>query len=866
MTIPETRLPGVLISLVCLMQVVGFVAAAPPDQERIVLRAWGVPAGLSTDIDSQTRLAILAAFQKRFPYIRPVSTTGLQIPGRTMDIVPLMQIAGDIPPDVMYVNFRQSHTYISNKFLYPLDKYVEKTAGVDLPDGHLLDLDDYLARLRTGPNYQSDMAERVPRQCWIVMRRSCPYEEDCPHLRKWGAAPVRDHQHVWCFPQGPLVGALFYRRDMFAEAGLPDRVPEDWDELLEWARVLTNPPENRYGFSIWLAEISYSTMNFLYSMGGRMVDQDADGNWYCVFDSDEAVDAYHFVARLIFEPFENQHGKFNGVVSMGDASGGTIEKAMYFSTIDQRFFSQVDPNLMGFGPVPKGPTGKRGAEFNSRMAGIFAGLDVDDAKREAAWEYIRFYDGPEARRIRARVFVENGHGRFVQPSLLKAAGYDEYVRQVPKQWETAFATAVESGVPEPYGKNCQLVYKYVSQAIDQIRTDPETERAVKAGDHEGAKARIREILEERVRRSNEKMLDIFDPVEHRRRTWVATAVVAGIFIIFVLLFWRVYRTFTAANLEAPIQAAKGRGFSRYKMAYILLFPAIGSIALWNYYPLMRGSVMAFQDYNVRGFSQWTGMDNFASILFDVEFWYALWVSIKYAFLFMIFGFAAPIVLAFLLTEVPRGKLLFRTIYYLPAVLTGVVVIFLWKGFYGEYGMINQVLNFFVAFLNHLPGIQFEEVRIRWLESPRFALFFCLLPTIWAGIGPGCLIYLAALKTIPEELYEAADVDGAGIWQKTFHVAIPSIKALIMISFIGAMIGAVKSGSEFVLAMTGGGPYAPYGETEVIGLHIFWQAFGYLRFGSAVAMAWILGTLLIGFTVLQLQRLSRMEFRTAATDE
>ena len=222
-----------------------------------------------------------------------------------------------------------------------------------------------------------------------------------------------------------------------------------------------------------------------------MVDQDADGNWYCVFDSDEAVDAYHFVARLIFEPFENQHGKFNGVVSMGDASGGTIEKAMYFSTIDQRFFSQVDPNLMGFGPVPKGPTGKRGAEFNSRMAGIFAGLDVDDAKREAAWEYIRFYDGPEARRIRARVFVENGHGRFVQPSLLKAAGYDEYVRQVPKQWETAFATAVESGVPEPYGKNCQLVYKYVSQAIDQIRTDPETERAVKAGDLEGDKARIR---------------------------------------------------------------------------------------------------------------------------------------------------------------------------------------------------------------------------------------------------------------------------------------------------------------------------------------------------------------------------------------
>ena len=74
---------------------------------------------------------------------------------------------------------------------------------------------------------------------------------------------------------------------------------------------------------------------------------------------------------------------------------------------------------------------------------------------------------------------------------------------------------------------------------------------------------------------------------------------------------------------------------------------------------------------------------------------------------------------------------------------------------------------------------------------------------------------------------------------------------------------MKSGSEFILAMTGGGPYTPFGQTEVVGLHIFWEAFGYLRFGAATAMAWILGSLLIGFTVLQLQSLSRMEFKTAS---
>ncbi|KKK53110.1 hypothetical protein LCGC14_3098060, partial [marine sediment metagenome] len=133
---------------------------------------------------------------------------------------------------------------------------------------------------------------------------------------------------------------------------------------------------------------------------------------------------------------------------------------------------------------------------------------------------------------------------------------------------------------------------------------------------------------------------------------------------------------------------------------------------------------------------------------------------------------------------------------------------------------------------------------------------------WVSMGPGCLIYLAALKTVPEEIYEAADIDGAGILQKVFHVAVPNIKGLIMINFIGVMVATVKGGGQFALAMTGGGPYTPYGQTEFIGLYIYWQAFGYLNFGMATAMAWILGSMLVGFTVVQLQRLSRMEFRTA----
>jgi ABC-type sugar transport system permease subunit/ABC-type glycerol-3-phosphate transport system substrate-binding protein len=841
----------------------GAVSAARAEpRQTVVLRAWGVPEHARNDVRALAQRKIVEAFQQRFPHVKPVSTSGLVIPGRsTKDILPLMQIAGDIAPDVLYVNFRQSDTYIRNKFLYPLDEYVERLAGVDIPDGHLLELDDYLRKLKAGPHYDREIRDRVPYQCWKVMRRPCPYGAECPHLK--GAKRPRKHHHIWCFPVGPDFIALFYRRDLFFEAGLPDRVPGSVEEMLQWCRKLTNPREDRYGLEIHLEELGWSTLSFLYSYGGRVVEQDANGQWRCVFDSDEAAEAYYQVARFFLEEFENAHGRFRGVVYLGEPRGaGEIKSGMFFQYLDQRFFAQYDPGQYGFGPVPTGAAGLRGSEFNSMMVGIYAGLESDPAKRDLAWEYVHFYDGPEARRIRARTMLENGLGRYVRPKLLREVGYPEYIRQIPAGWEAAAQAALDSGIPEPYGRNCQQVYLYVSKAINQIRSDAAVQAAIDRSDAAGAKRRIREILRERVRRSNEKMLNILTPAQRRFRNRVAMAVAAGIFVVFALVFHRVFKVFSRAQPLEPGRRRGGWRFGRYKWAYLMLVPAIATILLWRYWPLARGTVIAFQDYNVRGFSRWVGMENFANVLFDDEFWYALWVSLQYTLLFLCFGFGAPIVLALLLAEVPRGKILFRTIYFLPTVLIGVVTVFLWKGFYGRYGMINEVLNAGIWVLNRIPGMAMEEVHTAWLDSPTFALLFCLLPTIWAGMGPGCLIYLAALKTVPDDLYEAADIDGAGLWAKVRHIALPGIRALILINFIGAVIGAMKMGGEFILAMTGGGPYTPYGRTEVVGLHIYWQAFAFLRFGPATAMAWVLGAMLIGFTVVQLQRLSRMEFRTA----
>ena len=150
----------------------------------------------------------------------------------------------------------------------------------------------------------------------------------------------------------------------------------------------------------------------------------------------------------------------------------------------------------------------------------------------------------------------------------------------------------------------------------------------------------------------------------------------------------------------------------------------------------------------------------------------------------------------MLHEIPQGKVFYRVLYYLPSLTSGIVVMFLWKTFYesGPHGYFNYLLSF----LKIAPQ--------KWLDDPNLAMLCCVLPTVWAGLGPGCLIYLAALKSVPEELFEAASMDGCGFFGKVRHVALPYMKPLVIINFIGVFIGTFQS-SGYILVLTGGGPDA-----------------------------------------------------------
>ncbi|MBN2451218.1 MAG: extracellular solute-binding protein [Lentisphaeria bacterium] len=905
---PGRALAGLAWALLSALSAAGGWVEDREDRTVIHVTLWFLPDPSRTDTFSRAESAGVREFIRRFPAlfeerIRPriaanpgkygrhkwdkVEIDLRQFSGITVEGVEtdLLAIAGKVAPDVMYVNFRKSDTYIQQSFLYPLDR----------------EEDGYLTAMTP-----EELDFRIHPKIWPVIRRR-------------GRDGV---QRVYAVPYGGALGkVLLYRKDLFDEQAIP--YPDKdwtWDDLYAACRRITDPAKGIYGMQLGRGKHeSWYWITFLWSAGGDiLVYDDTSHAWQAVFDSRNAAVALDFYTRLCTEKWTDAEGKPRYGYAYKETQDSNIkwdrgELAMAFSYIDEKVFHTINPDVTGMCPVPLGPPlgpdGERirGGELNSRMMGLFAGIR-DPLVRDAAWEYIRFYESRDAVEIKTRIMVEGGLGRFINPKYLREFRYDELIRLAPRGWAETFDIAVASGMPEPYGKHSNLAYDILTEPIHKAE-----EMALDGDLPENDEERLdvlQDLLRTAATKARKEMLGVVPPREMLKRRLSAVAALLAIVVVFVVMFRWVIQAFTP-----PVIAGERRGwqFRRYAWGYVLLCPAVLSILVWSYVPLLRGSVMSFQEYRIMGDSTLVWLDNYANVIWDRDFWMAIWNSVRYATLVVSLTFLPPVILAVLLQEVPHGKILFRTLFYLPAVITGLVVILLWKSFYDptERGALNAVVMhipasgflliglvlFAVAFafaqrmvyhemygmgalffligavlfytcfavarpIFHQQGVPFSRALFQtlpepytWLNDADMAMLCCVLPMVWAGMGPGCLIYLAALKGIPDDYYEAADLDGATFIDKILFTVIPTLRPLIIINFVGVFIRSWYAATGNILAMTGGGK-----GTEVIGLHIFYKAFMYLNFGEATAMAWLLGLMLIGFTVYQLRILSRVEFR------
>ena len=273
----------------------------------------------------------------------------------------------------------------------------------------------------------------------------------------------------------------------------------------------------------------------------------------------------------------------------------------------------------------------------------------------------------------------------------------------------------------------------------------------------------------------------------------------------------------------------------------LLFvtPWIIGVGIFTSYPIVASLWYSLCDYSVLRPPAYIAGDNYAELARDPVFWQSLWNTLFFAVLALPLTSIMALALALLLNTGVRGMPIYRTIFFLPSLTPAVALGILWMWMLnGEYGVINH-------FLNPLLGL-FGLRAPNWLSTTTWSKPAIVLMSLW-GVGQAMVIYLAGLQDVPQQLYEAAEIDGAGRWAKVWHITIPIISPVIFFNTVMGLIGTLQIFAlPYVLTGGSGGPAR---STTFYAMHLYNSAFRYLRMGYACAMAWIMFIIILGLTLV-----------------
>ena len=270
--------------------------------------------------------------------------------------------------------------------------------------------------------------------------------------------------------------------------------------------------------------------------------------------------------------------------------------------------------------------------------------------------------------------------------------------------------------------------------------------------------------------------------------------------------------------------------------YLFLLPAALVLVVFFFIPFFQTIWLSFQDYSTNIYhATFTGVKNYIDILHNPIFYKVMWNTILYLVVAVPILAIVPLFLAILINQKIKGITLYKILIYLPVIVSIVVAAIAFKWLYAEQGILNYILN--VLHIN----------SIGWLTDPKYAIYSVIIVTIWKGIGYYMMIYLAALMSVPKELYEACDIDGAGFLKKHLTVTVPHIMPTIALVTTISSISAMKIFAE-IYVMTKGGPL---NSTKTIVYYIYEKAFENLDLGYASAMAVILLVIVMIFSLINI---------------
>ena len=271
--------------------------------------------------------------------------------------------------------------------------------------------------------------------------------------------------------------------------------------------------------------------------------------------------------------------------------------------------------------------------------------------------------------------------------------------------------------------------------------------------------------------------------------------------------------------------------------YALVFPMILGLLIWNIYPFAYSFYLSFTEYNIFQPPEWIGLENYRNIFTaDRNFYPSLRLTLLYAALSVPLGTLGALAVALVLNQKVKGIGVWRTIYYLPAVLPAAAVALLWRWMFSpSKGLINFFLQPFYRLFNMEP--------LQWFTDPNLVLPSFVIMGMWGIFGANAVILLAGLKNIPTHLYEAAELDSANRWQQFTNITIPMLSSTMFYTVVTGVIGSLQIFTQALFID------APRAAGSFINVLIYTEAFNFRHMGYASALSWILMSIIIVLTML-----------------
>jgi multiple sugar transport system permease protein len=813
--------------VVVLLAVMGAIAAAvwtwqstrparPDGRREIVL--WG---GTDLGVDIWT---VLRDFELEHPQYK-VTLSNAVARDFTGDAQRLMcAIAGGVPPDVVRFDRFAIGEWAGRGSLEDLTPWLE---AQDKSDPLFLDLRDYYPFTLDEASYRPPGSSEPKRLFGIPTNVDARFMVcNADHLRQQGFYDPTTRQ---------------------------PRVPRTWDELRHYATALTRHDDRGRLTRLGFAPNFGNSWLYLYAFqaGGDMLSEDGTR---ATMTSPPVVRALRYMTDV----YDDLGGakKVNGFQS--SFQGGALDPFL-----SGRVSIKIDGDWslqhiadwrrdMDFIAAPAPMPADRlaaGAAPVTWSGGFTLIIPSTSREKEGAFRLIQYLRNRRVlRRLQDssrelkesegklflptgdcdRVFNEDSIRRVVEENPLMPATFRQaysVIRQMLPNTKTR--------TPSPIG---QLVWNQHVRAFDAAVNHRFAERA--RGDKDEEVRLSLATMQEDVER---ELARVLSPPPPRRVSWPAYFVGYGLLLIVPL----------AAMYVAYRRRRREYAYKPREIGAAMLFasPWLIGMAILTGGPILFSVVLSFTRYDVLNEARYVGAQNYREVLADPVFYQSLW-NTAYMVIRIPLTMALSLAIALLLNRSIRGIGAYRTGFYMPAIMPLVASSLLWIYVLNpNLGLVNNILGWLIdtppaRWIESVGGFRFTLPA--WLQDARWSKPSLILVALWSA-GGGMIIWLAGLQSIPQQLYEAATVDGAGKWRQFRHVTLPMLSPYILFNVIIGLIGTMQIFHEAFI-MTAGGPDD---STLFYAYYLFRQAFQYFRMGYASALAWVLFAIVLALTLFQL---------------